>query len=169
MTLRSLLLYRIAIIDICGAAALVWAWQIGLVKMVVDGDASYICVATFAVFLFAKFACWREAFRVSRALNRLKTGEKSPANAEKAHAKLDYLFDFPVTLQTLGLLGTVVGLLIGLHGIEGKDTEATIWQLMGGLSTAFFTTAVGIILAEWVKLVIRPINTALVCVLEDSK
>lgn len=170
--LKNLLIYRSAIIDLCGAAGLVWAWQLGFIDMVLEGDRSYICLLTFAVFLFAKACAWRETFKVSRGLNRLKlTNVHAPMNSDKAMAKIDYLFDFPAMLQTLGLLGTVVGLLIGLHDIKGMsgDTEATIWQLMGGLSTAFFTTAVGIILAEWVKLQIRPVNTSLVSLIEDNR
>lgn len=169
--LKNLLIYRAAIIDICGIAALTWAWQSGFVDMVLEGDRSYICLLTFAVFLFAKVCVWRETIKVSRGLNRLKSGTYSPMSADKAMAKIDYLFDFPAMLQTLGLLGTVVGLLIGLHDIKGMsgDVEATIWQLLSGLSTAFFTTAVGIILAEWVKVHIRPINTSLVCLIEDNR
>jgi hypothetical protein len=165
------LIYRLVIVDTCCTAALVFGWNRGLVDMVIAGDQSYICVFTFAVFLLAKAAVYREAVKVSRRLNARKTGEVYSLNADKAMAKVDYLFDFPVTLQTLGLLGTVVGLLMGLHGISGNtdDLEAIIWQLLGGLSTAFYTTAVGIILAEWIKLNIRPINTALVCLVEDSK
>jgi hypothetical protein len=172
MMLKNLLIYRSAVIDICGTAALVWAWQLGFVGMVIEGDQSYICLLTFAVFLFAKACAWRETIKVSRGLNRLKsTRLQALMNSDKAMAKIDYLFDFPAMLQTLGLLGTVVGLLIGLHDIKGMsgDTEATIWQLMGGLSTAFFTTAVGIILAEWVKLQIRPVNTSLVSLIEDNR
>lgn len=165
------LIYRLVIVNTCCTAALVYGWQLGLVGMVIKGDQSYICVFTFAVFLLALAATWREAIKVSTRLNDNKKYGKLPVSADKAMAKIDYLFDFPVTLQTLGLLGTVVGLLMGLHDISGStdDLEGIIWQLLGGLSTAFYTTAVGIILAEWIKLNIRPINTALVCLVEDSK
>lgn len=171
--LKNLLIYRSAVVDICGGAALVGAWQLGFIEMVLEGDKSYVCLLTFAVFLFAKACAWRETIKVSQGLNRLKSAplSKRPLNPDKAMAKIDYLFDFPTMLERLGLLGTVVGLLIGLHDVQGMsgDTEATIWQLMGGLSTAFFTTAVGIILAEWVRLQIRPVNTSLVSLIEDNR
>lgn len=169
--MRNLLVYRLVITNVCCTAALVYGWQLGIVDIVIKGDQSRICILIFAVFLAALAAAWIEALKVSRRLNESKAGTLGPVNADKTMAKIDYLFDFPTTLQTLGLFGTVVGILMGMHGIKvnAADIEGTVWQLLGGLSTAFLTTAVGIVLAEWVKLNIRPINTAVVCLIEDSK
>lgn len=165
------LLYRMVIVDTLCTAVLIYGWQLGLADIVIKGDQSGICLIIVAVFLAAKVAAWKEAIKVSTRLNDNKKYGKLPFNGDKALAKIDYLFDFPTTLQTLGLFGTVVGILMGMHGIEvnAADIEGTVWQLLGGLATAFLTTAVGIVLAEWVKLNIRPINTALVCLIEDSK
>jgi len=169
--MRNLLVYRLVVVNVCCTAALVYGWHLGLVDMVFKGDQSHICIFIFAVFIAAIVSALIEALKVSRRLNQNKAGTLGDFNADKAMAKVDYLFDFPVTLQTLGLLGTVVGLLMGLHNMSAnaEDLEGMIWKLLGGLSTAFYTTAVGIVLAEWVKLNIRPINTALVCLVEDSK
>lgn len=165
------LIYRLVIVNTCGTVAAAYAWQMGIVDLVVKGDQSRICILIAAVFLVALVLSWLEALKVSRRLNQSKAGTLGPFNGEKAMAKIDYLFDFPTSLERLGLFGTVVGILMGMHDIKvnAADIEGTVWQLLGGLATAFLTTAVGLVLAEWVRFNIRPINTALVCLIEDSK
>ena len=168
--LRHHLLFRLSIINILGAAGLIWAWNQGFVTMVYEADSSRICIAIAGLFLFAMFSVWREAFKISRLLDRVKAGDKLSLNAEKMMAKADHIFDFPDYLKGLGLFGTVVGLLMGLHGIDqSSDIEGIIWQLLGGLSVAFFTTAVGWIFGTWIEFNARILNTAAVSLLEDAK
>lgn len=170
MKLRAHLLYRLLILNAFGGAGLAWAWSEGFVQMVYKADASRICIAIAAVFCFAMFAVWREAFKISRLLDRHKSGEALSLNAEKMMAKADHIFDFPDYLKGLGLFGTVVGLIMGLHGIDQTTgTEAIIWQLLEGLSVAFFTTAVGWVFGTWIEFNARLINTATVSLLEDAK
>lgn len=168
--LRSHLLMRLAIINTLGAAGLIWAWSQGFIQMVYAADSSRICIAIAGLFVFAMFAVWREAFKISRLLDRVKAGEKLSLNAEKMMAKADHIFDFPEHLKGLGLLGTLVGIVMALYGIDPNgEVEAIVWQLVGGLSVAFLTTIVGWLFGAFVEVCARFVNTATVCLLEDAR
>ena len=56
---------------------------------------------------------------------------------------------------TLGILGTFIGILIGLFNFNPNDLENSVPDLLGGLQTAFITSVTGI----FVGLVIRNIKT----------
>lgn len=62
------------------------------------------------------------------------------------------------TLVGLGLLGTVVGFVIAMGGVaEGNAADPSaitpmVSALLRGMATALFTTLVGTVSAEWVKL-----------------
>lgn len=49
----------------------------------------------------------------------------------------------PNLLTSLGILGTFVGIVVGLMGFDPNDIDHSISLLLGGLKTAFFTSLVG--------------------------
>jgi hypothetical protein len=49
----------------------------------------------------------------------------------------------PNLLVSLGILGTFVGIVIGLLGFDPADIDQSIPSLLGGLKTAFFTSLFG--------------------------
>jgi hypothetical protein len=51
----------------------------------------------------------------------------------------------PNLLTSLGILGTFVGIVIGLLDFNTKDIDASIGQLLEGLKTAFVTSLVGML------------------------
>ena len=53
----------------------------------------------------------------------------------------------PNLLTTLGILGTFVGIVIGLLAFDVSDIDASMGPLLDGLKTAFITSLVGIFLA----------------------
>ena len=52
---------------------------------------------------------------------------------------------WPAVLTTAGILGTFIGISIGLVNFDPADIKASIPQLLDGLKTAFLTSIVGII------------------------
>lgn len=50
---------------------------------------------------------------------------------------------FPSIISTLGVLGTFIGITIGLIGFDTADLNASIPKLLEGLKTAFFTSLLG--------------------------
>ena len=59
----------------------------------------------------------------------------------------------PALLTTMGILGTFVGVYIGLHNFNIFDIDQSIPALLSGLKTAFTTSIVGIVAAIALKLV----------------
>lgn len=56
------------------------------------------------------------------------------------------------TVVTLGVLGTFIGIFIGLMGFDVDDIEGSVPQLLEGLKTAFMTSIAGMIVSMLVKL-----------------
>lgn len=52
---------------------------------------------------------------------------------------------------TLGILGTFLGVLIGLLGFDTSNISTSVPELLGGLKTAFFTSIAGIIVSLLIK------------------
>lgn len=51
----------------------------------------------------------------------------------------------PSLISTLGVIGTFVGITIGLMGFDEKNVADSIPQLLGGLKMAFFTSLLGMV------------------------
>lgn len=51
----------------------------------------------------------------------------------------------PTLVSTLGVLGTFLGITIGLLAFNTKDLDASIPELLNGLKTAFFTSLLGMV------------------------
>ena len=58
--------------------------------------------------------------------------------------------------STMGVLGTFVGVFIGLLEFDTSDISASVPPLLEGLKTAFLTSIVGMIVALLVKLFYKP-------------
>ena len=59
--------------------------------------------------------------------------------------KKRWIEQLPSLVSTCGVLGTFLGITIGLIGFDTKDIAGSIPILLGGLSTAFFTSLAGMI------------------------
>jgi DNA anti-recombination protein RmuC len=60
---------------------------------------------------------------------------------------LGFVHYAPNLLTTMGILGTFVGIVIGLLAFDVSDIDASMGPLLNGLKTAFITSLVGIALA----------------------
>lgn len=58
----------------------------------------------------------------------------------------------PTLLTTLGILGTFLGIAIGLLGFDASHIESSIPLLLGGLKQAFTTSIIGILLSIALRL-----------------
>ncbi len=60
----------------------------------------------------------------------------------------EFLIDLiPSTFTTIGVLGTFIGIAVGLQKFDVNNIDASIPVLLSGLKTAFFTSITGIILS----------------------
>lgn len=76
----------------------------------------------------------------------------------KAHSFTDYV---PTLLTSLGILGTFLGIVVGLLNFDVKNIDGSITALLAGLKTAFITSIVGTGLAIVYRgLVVPWLNTS---------
>ncbi len=121
--------YRFVVLNIAWFAAFGAAWRQGWIDLVLDGDQTRLSVVIFAVFLVGVIAIGAHRRHLARYIEH--------------------------KLVMLGLIGTVIGFIIALRGIDpgaSGDLDAVagmVTQLIRGLGVAMFTTLVGSIGSVW--------------------
>jgi len=175
---RYLLVLRFALLNMVGFALLGIAYVHGLVHKVIVADPTYLAVLIFFVFLGGLGVCARKVWQTSRELNRLRehdaaepaavphlapllgrTAESRTNLAGAARLRLSHRIaivrNIANALVLLGLIGTVLGFIIALSGVDparASDISAIapmVSTLISGMSTALYTTLVGAILNVW--------------------
>lgn len=66
--------------------------------------------------------------------------------------KSSFVLNVPTLLTSMGILGTFMGIVIGLIGFDSNNIDASVPLLLGGLKTAFNTSLVGMSFAILFKL-----------------
>ena len=176
---RYLLTLRFALINLIGFALLGVAYVQGLLEMVLAADQTYLSVLIFVVFLGGTAVCARKIWQTSRELNyvrafdplsasraaeyiarlRGRSGDSRGILASSLRLKLTQRIavvrHVAGSLVILGLIGTVIGFIIALSGVQpdrASDVKAItpmISTLISGMSTALYTTLVGSVLNVW--------------------
>ncbi|WP_246116744.1 MotA/TolQ/ExbB proton channel family protein [Denitrobaculum tricleocarpae] len=174
-----LLILRFALVNIIAVGLLGAAYQQGLVDRVLTADKTYISVAIFVVFLAGLVVCARRVWETSHDLEQVQTfdplrqshattylaslrgraGDSRALLASSLRMKLTHRIavvrNVANALVLLGLIGTVVGFIIALSGVDpeqASDVSAItpmVSTLIEGMSTALYTTLVGAILNVW--------------------
>ena len=189
---RYLLAMRFALMNGVGAALFVAALGLGWPQAVVAGDASRISLVIVALFLLGLLWCGRRVVQTSHELNQTRAPE--PLRGSRMAAYLGDLEGVdaagrpllvgalrlklqsriaPVrhianALVVLGLVGTVVGFIIALSGVDPKavaDPAAIgpmVSTLIQGMSVALYTTLVGAVLNLWLMLNYRLLESGTV-------
>ncbi len=129
--------YRFCIFNLCGVALLIWAWMLGYVRQVFEGDVSHISYIISGLFICA----------LIRALYACLSGRST-----------DFLEHVETWLVTLGLIGNVVGFVLALRGIDltslsqAEGAQKVASQLLAGMGVAFYSTLVGAVTALWLSM-----------------
>jgi hypothetical protein len=171
---RYLLCLRFALLNLVGFSLLAAAHAHGLVEPIVSADRTRLSVIIFAVFLAGLGLCAIKVWHTSRDLNdaRQSSGDTVPrlariGSSAESRANLAGALRLRLmhrivavrhianTLVLLGLIGTVIGFIIALSGVDpGHASEVTaiapmVAALIQGMSTALYTTLVGAVLNLW--------------------
>lgn len=176
---RYFLVLRFALLNLVAAALLGVAYIHGLVNMVIEADRTYLSVVIFLVFVGGFGVCARKVWQTSRELNALREydpaaessvmryvtpllGHDAESRANLAGAvrlrlshRIAIVRHIANSLVLLGLIGTVLGFIIALSGVDPEraaDISAIapmVSTLIRGMSTALYTTLVGAILNVW--------------------
>jgi hypothetical protein len=176
---RFLLVLRFLLINLTGFALLAAAWLQGWIAQILAADDTHICKLIFGLFLVGLVLSGRKVWMLSQELNALDVGPSagpgkiasfmhgiagrgggtrqtlaSVLRLKLAH-RIAPVRHIASTLVLLGLIGTIVGFVIALSGVnQDAVTDAAaigpmIATLLHGMAMALFKTLVGSVLNVW--------------------
>ncbi len=178
------LLLRYALVNIV-ALGLTWAAYIqGWLDGFWEPRTWIMALAIVAVFAWGLALAGYHIFRVSNAIAALDRGSGLPADVAQRLGRLQRLEARARPLEMdmarmeaanqigairflanalvfLGLIGTVIGFIIGLSGIDAAATSDVdkiapmITELINGMSVALYTTLLGAVLNIWLNINVR--------------
>ncbi len=176
---RHLLVMRFAVINIVAFALLGAAWVKGWVQQVMSGDTTQLVMVIGVVFLAGFVECGRKIAQTGTELDQVKEPHRPQSRRVRAYletvrgrdghgraiagsalklklsARIAPIRHIASSLVFLGLIGTVIGFIIALSGVDANavaDVNAIgpmVSTLIGGMSVALYTTLVGAILNVW--------------------
>ena len=189
---RYLLVLRFLVLNLVAMALLGAAWLKGWVGLVFVGDSTQLVTVIALVFAVGLASCGRKIFLTSSELNQLRDpaaatrsrvarylaeprgrdGQSRALAASalklKLGARIASIRHLANSLVLLGLIGTVIGFIISLSGIDpdaAADVESIgpmVSTLIGGMSVALYTTLVGAILNVWLMVNYRLLESGTV-------
>ena len=189
MGLKYLLLLRFGLVNLVAFALLGAAWAQGLVAKVINADVTNMVILICVVFLIGLILAGYRLLKVSKQLNaaynfnpdersrasdflKKTKGKNATSRANIAQALRLKLFSRIVhiryisnSLTVLGLIGTVLGFIIALSGVDPdvasnpSAISPMVAQLIEGMSVALYTTLVGSILSVWLGLIYQMLAT----------
>lgn len=175
---KYLLLFQWLLINLVGFFLLGLTGVYGGVNLVLVADQTYISVLIFGVFLWGFVLSGIKVFQTSRELNFARDINKKSRwenviaglnNDRIGHTKTIEILKIKMFEQTiwikwianslvlLGLVGTVVGFIIALSGINPSlvtDVSViakVVSTLISGMGTALYTTLVGAVFNLWLS------------------
>ena len=177
-----LLILRFSLANIIGFALLATAYLHGMIGPVLTADRTHLSVVIFGVFLAGLGLCAWKIVRVSQELNQVRSfNPLVPSRAADYLAKLrgsagdgrsvlagalrlkisqsiSIVRHIAGSLVLLGLIGTVIGFIIALSGVDPENASdidsvgPMVSTLISGMSTALYTTLVGSVLNVWLMI-----------------
>jgi hypothetical protein len=187
-----LLLLRYVLLNVSAIGIIAAVWFQGWVGKVFAGDVTKLSLVIAAVFLVGWVLCSLKVVRCSNELNAIR-GDKSltqsrmqwyreltteAANESRAaiadclrsrlYSRISAVRLISNNLILLGLIGTVIGFIIALSGVdEGSVADVgsvgpMVSTLIQGMSVALYTTLVGAVLHVWLTLCYQVLATGTV-------
>jgi hypothetical protein len=185
MLYRYLLVVRFVLVNLVAAALLAAAYMQGWLDGIFAERLRELSGTIFLVFLYGLGLCGVQVWSHSVALNQLKSGTPNPesrigqylgraasASPEsrllqagtlrlKLTNRIVVVRHIANALIFLGLIGTVIGFIIALSGVDpesasnAENVAAMVATLIGGMSVALYTTLVGAVLYIWLTVAYR--------------
>ena len=189
---RSLLMLRYILLNVIAFALLGVAWSQGYVHKVIQADQTYLSVVIFLVFVVGLVLCTQKLWQTNSEIDALKTpdglqskavshllvqngGESSISGSMRLRLshRISVVRHLGNTLVLLGLIGTVLGFIIALSGVDpdtASDVDAIapmVSKLIQGMSTALYTTLIGSIFNVWLMANFQMLSSGTVQLISD--
>jgi len=176
-----LLALRFALFNVAAFACLGAAWAQGWVGTVLSADDTGLSLGIFCVFLAGLGICAQRVLQISIELEQAHARRPDPASRAASFlssvanrdsgsraisasqlklvlsSRNSIVLHIANSLVLLGLVGTVIGFIIALSGVDPQaagnvDSIAPmVAELIHGMSVALYTTLVGAVLHLWLK------------------
>lgn len=183
---------RFALLNMTGFALLVAAYFQGWIDTVIAADGTRLVFVIFGMFVVGLAIAGRLVWRISDELNHVseyKLSEASWAASYFAEVKgrgsgsraitasalrmkmanrISAVRHLANSLVLLGLIGTVLGFIIALSGVDPEraadvsSIAPLVGDLIAGMSVALFTTLVGAVLNIWLMVNYRILSDSAV-------
>jgi MotA/TolQ/ExbB proton channel family len=181
-TQRYLLLMRFTVFNLVACALLGAAWLKGWVGMVMRGDSTQLVLIIALVFAYGLVSCAHKVLLTSNEINQARDPARYPGSRVtrylesiqgrdghsrticasalklKLASRIASIRHLANSLVFLGLIGTVIGFIIALSGVDAEaaaDVSSIgpmVTTLITGMSIALHTTLVGAILNIWLMI-----------------
>ncbi len=189
---RYLLILRFAVVNSVGFALLGAAWLEGMIDPIVAADMTHLCLLIFLVFLAGLGIAGQRIWRTSMEINWAKEFDPaSPSRAAryvaevrgrdsgaraiaasslkfKLSSRLSAVRHISSALVLLGLIGTVIGFIVALSGVDPEKAgdigaiAPMVSKLIDGMAIALYTTLVGGVLNIWLNINVNMLSGATV-------
>jgi hypothetical protein len=181
-TQRYLLLMRFAVLNLVALALLAAAWLKGWVDFVMQADTTKLVLLIALVFAYGLVSCAHKVLVTSVEINQVRNPRRYPGSRVaryletirgldghartlcasalklKLASQIGSIRHIANSLVLLGLIGTVIGFIIALSGVD-PETAADVSSigpmvtiLVSGMSVALHTTLVGAVLNIWLMI-----------------
>ena len=189
MQFKYLLILRYSLINLVGLIFLFVLITQGYVAKAIKADITNMVIVILGVFTIGFILAGYRTFWLSRELNYsfskvlpdnslaksfLQNSKKLDASSRnnlasslriKLSSKINYIKFLANTLVILGLIGTVIGFIIALSGVDGsvssnpEEVSKMVSTLIQGMSVALYTTLVGSICSVWLNICYQIMST----------
>ncbi len=189
MKYKYLLILKYSLVNLVGLIFLFVLTTQGYLSKAIEADITNMVVVILIVFLIGFILASYRTFWISRELNYalsdkipdkslaknfLNSSKKLDASARnnlagslriKLVSKINYIKFLANTLVILGLIGTVIGFIIALSGVDGsvssnpEEVSKMVSTLIQGMSVALYTTLVGSICSVWLNVCFQMMST----------
>ena len=189
MQYKYLLILRYSLINLVGLIFLFVLITQGYVTKAIMADITNMVIVILALFAIGFVLAAYRTFWLSKELNYsflkvlpthsianmfLQDSKKLDASARnnlaaslriKISSKINYIKFMANTLVILGLIGTVIGFIIALSGVDGsvssnpEEVSKMVSTLIQGMSVALYTTLVGSICSVWLNICYQIMST----------
>ena len=189
MQYKYLLILRYSLINLVGLVFLFVLITQGYVSKAIKADITNMVIIILALFSVGFILAAYRTFWLSRELNYsylkvlppnsiakdfLQNSKKLDASSRnnlaaslriKLSSKINYIKFMANTLVILGLIGTVIGFIIALSGVDGsvssnpEEVSKMVSTLIQGMSVALYTTLVGSICSVWLNICYQIMST----------
>ena len=134
-TIKNTLFVKWFIVTAATLSSIYLTWINGFVNLVIENDISRLSIVITLLYMVFTFLSGMLSFKLDKF------------GSSNYKQKLHLLYFLMDKFFTLGLLGTIIGFCYMMYGTlnVGVDVSQIILQLKTGVSTALYTTLIGIV------------------------